>query len=129
MLILYEVITSTGSLANIDVRVWRLQSIPSPHPTATTFLTDCIQHGPPDPTTRAHPSTTATSLGYLCSPNPCPQFPCPIPHYYQLRIKNERMTHSKPRSDVPRVCVRILLLPAPSYQRIPLLDDRVALVF
>ena len=94
VLIIYRLITyPTGFLANTDVRIWRLQPIPSPH----------IHN----PSYRLHtrltwqrvltPVLPATSLGCSYSPHSCPRLPRPTPQHHQLRIKNERMTRSKPR--------------------------------
>ena len=87
VLILHRLITyPTGSLANTDVRVWRLQPIPPPHHpsyrlhTTRTRLTQRRVLTPVPP---------ATSLGGSCSPRPCPRLPRPAPQHHRLRIKNE----------------------------------------
>ena len=87
VLILHRLITyPTGSLANTDVHVWRLQPIPPPHHpsyqlhTTRTRLTQRRVLTPVPP---------ATSLGGSCSPRPCPRLPRPTPQHHRLRIKNE----------------------------------------
>ena len=89
----------TSSLAITDVRVSRLRPIsPTPlsHRLHTTRVWLTWQHV----LTLVPP---VTFLGCSSSPHPYPRLPCPVPQHHQLRVKNERMTRSKPRSDVPRV--------------------------
>ena len=127
MLTLYVVTHPTSSLAITDVRVSRLRPIsrtPLSHRLHTTRVWLTWQHV----LTLVPP---VTFLGCSSSPHPYPRLPCPVPQHHQLRVKNERMTRSKPRSDVPRVRAHgsSFLLLTPSYQRIPSPGNRVALVF